>query len=212
MRKLEGLEACQNCLSRQYLENRGLICKLTGQNPTHEGECADFNLDEEFVRMAPVAEDEQMAQAYDVDRLIAEENLPAGLIAGLVAAVAGAIAWALISVSTGYQIGYMAIGMGFLVGYAVRKAGKGVSQIFGVMGAVLALFGCFLGDYLSMIGYVSKEYGLPYFETLQSVDFSFMMSTLFKNLLSMTALFYGIALFQGYKLSFRLQLNNGGNI
>lgn len=212
MRKLEGLEACRNCLSRQYVDGRGLVCKQTGNNPTHESECADFQLDEELVKMAPIPEDQQVAEAFDIDTLKKEENLPAGFLAGLAACVVGAVAWALVSVSTGYQIGYMAIGMGFLVGYAVRWAGKGVSQIFGAIGALFSVLGCFLGDFLSMVGYVSREYELPYFDALASIDMSLMISALIKNLFSMTILFYGFALFQGYKLSFRLQTKVGSEI
>ncbi|MCD7898461.1 MAG: hypothetical protein LUH22_00875 [Bacteroides sp.] len=213
MRKLEGIEACRNCLSRQYVNGKGLVCKQTGNKPVLEGVCTNFQLDEEFVKMAPVPEEELISvETFDEDILKKEENLPAGFFAGLAASIAGAIVWALISVSTGYQIGYMAIGMGFLVGYAVRWAGKGVSQVFGIVGAVLAVFGCFMGDFLSMIGYISREYDFSYFDALAATDIPFMITALVKNLFSMTALFYGFALFQGYKLSFRVQVKDGGKI
>lgn len=211
MRKLEGIEACRNCTSRNFVDGRGLVCKLTGNNPTLEEECANFTLDEELTRVAPIP-DEEVPEEIDMNVLRSEENLPKGLLFGLVACIVGAIVWALISVSTGYQIGYMAIGMGFLVGYAVRIGGKGVTPIFGVMGALLALLGCFLGDYLSVIGFVSSEIELPYMETLTSVPVGAVMEELLASLLSMTALFYGIALFEGYKLSFRIQIANGGQI
>lgn len=211
MRKLEGIEACRNCVSRDFVNGKGLVCKLTGNNPAVEGECADFVLDEELTKVAPIPE-EEVAEEIDMNVLKSEENLPMGLLAGLVACIIGAAVWALVSVSTGYQIGYMAIGMGFLVGYAVRIAGKGISPVFGIVGAALALLGCILGDYFSYIGYFASSEGLPYMETLALIPVGEMMEFLFENLLSMTALFYGIALFEGYKLSFRLQVKNGGKI
>src|SRR2546421_9964443 len=67
------------------------------------------------------------------------ENLPMGFMAGLVAAAIGAGLWALISIITGFQIGWMAVGVGFLVGWAVRLAAKGTHRAFGIMGALLAL-------------------------------------------------------------------------
>ena len=44
---------------------------------------------------------------------------------GLLAAAAGSVGWILISKLTGYQIGIVAIGIGYLVGKAVRKGAGG---------------------------------------------------------------------------------------
>src|SRR5438270_13589107 len=82
--------------------------------------------------------------------LRSEQNLPIGLLAGIFAALIGAIAWAIVTVTTEYQIGYMAIAVGFIVGYAVRL-GKGLDKIFGISGAILALFGCILGNIFSIV-------------------------------------------------------------
>ncbi|NDV82381.1 hypothetical protein [Bacteroides sp. 51] len=211
MRKLEGIEACRNCVSRNFVNGKGLVCKLTGENPTLESECTNFTLDEELTNIAPIPE-EEVAEEIDMNALRSEENLPMGILAGLLACLVGAAVWALVSVSTGYQIGYMAIGMGFIVGYAVRIAGKGVSQIFGIAGAALALLGCVLGDYFSIIGFIASDEGLGYMETLSLMPVGEMIDILIENLMSMTILFYGIALFEGYKLSFRLQVKSGGQI
>lgn len=211
MRKLEGIEACRNCISRNFVNGKGLVCKLTGENPTLETECTSFTLDEELTSIAPIPE-EEVAEEIDMNVLKSEENLPMGIIAGLIACLVGAAVWALVSVSTGFQIGYMAIGMGFIVGYAVRIAGKGVSPVFGVAGAALALLGCVLGDYFSYIGYIAADLELGYMETLTIMPVGEVMDLLIENLMSMTALFYGIAIFEGYKLSFRLQVKTGGQI
>jgi hypothetical protein len=53
-----------------------------------------------------------------------EKKLLLGGFAGLAAAILGAIIWAVVTVTTKYQIGYMAIGVGALVGFALR-IGKG---------------------------------------------------------------------------------------
>ena len=211
MRKLEGIEACRNCVSRNFVNGRGLVCKQTNNIPDFEGECADFIIDEELIKSAPLPE-ESVAEEINMEALLKEENLPSAIIWGLLASVAGAIIWGLISVSANIQMGIMAVGMGFIVGHVVRAKGKGIRPIFGIVGALLSLFGCFLGDFLSIIGFVAKEYNQPFIETLLHTDFGVMANALFKNLFSMTALFYGIALFEGYKLSFRLQIKEGGKI
>ena len=65
------------------------------------------------------------------------QNLVSGLVGGAGAALLGAVIWAAVTVMTGYQIGWMAVGVGFLAGYGVRKFGQGVDTIFGVVGAVI---------------------------------------------------------------------------
>lgn len=65
--------------------------------------------------------------------------------------------------STEYQIGYMAIAVGFLVGFVIRLTGKGIDKIFGISGAILAIFGCLLGNLLSNVGFIANAEGLRYF-------------------------------------------------
>lgn len=203
---------CRNCVSRDFVSGRGLICKRTGALPDFEEACESFQKDEKLEAVAPIPNPEVLSATASREQLLAEENFPVGILCGVVACLVGAIAWGLISVSTGYQMGYMAIGVGFLVGLAMRM-GKGVRPIFGMIGAALALLSCILGDYFSIVGYVAQEYGLSYMETLTSVPVADIASVLIDNLLSMTALFYGIAVYEGYKLSFSQQNQpEGGKI
>ncbi len=72
-----------------------------------------------------------------------------GFMAGLAAAAASAGVWALITIVINYQVVWMAVGVGFLVGWGVRLAGKGTHRAFGIMGALLALSGCAVGNLLA---------------------------------------------------------------
>ena len=203
---------CRNCVSRDFVTGRGLVCKRTNALPAFQGECADYQKDEELEKMAPTPRPEDYTVQLDRKQLLAEQNLPKGLLLGILACIVGAVAWCLISVSTGFQIGYMAIGVGFLVGYAVRQ-GKGVTPIFGIIGAALALVSCVMGDFFSIIGLIGKEYELSYWEMLTGLEVKEIVSMLTDNLASMTVVFYGIALYEGYKLSFREQKQpEGGKI
>src|SRR2546422_8431344 len=89
------------------------------------------------------------------------ENLPMGFMAGLVAAAIGAGLWALVTIVTGFQIGWMAVGVGFLVGWAVRVAGKGAHMAFGILGAALALGGCALGNLLAVAVIAARHFEVP---------------------------------------------------
>jgi hypothetical protein len=128
-------------------------------------------------------------------------NFLAALGAGLVAAIAGAAIWAAITVATGYQIGFMAIGVGFLVGYAVRVAGKGRGQRFAIAGAVLALAGCVLGNLLTVVGAVAETENLPFFSVLSKLTPSASIELLKLSFQPMDLLFYAIAVYEGFKVS-----------
>lgn len=137
------------------------------------------------------------------DKLRSEQNLTAALAAGAVASLAGALIWAALTVATGYQIGWMAVGVGFLVGLAVRFAGKGMDQVYGVVGAALALLGCLVGNYLSIVGFAADQMDLGYLEVLSSVPFGEILGVMQETFSPIDVLFYGLALYEGYKLSFR---------
>jgi len=137
--------------------------------------------------------------------LKAQQNLPLGIAAGLLSALVGAILWAVITVATQYQIGYMAIGVGYMVGFAVRKAGKGTTKIFGVVGAVCALLGCLSGNLLSTCGFIAREESVPLLDVIVPV---FSQPAIMVELLAITfspmdILFYGIAIHGGYKTALR---------
>jgi len=141
-----------------------------------------------------------------VEKAKLEQNLPLGIIAGAVAALAMAVVWAAITVATHYQIGYMAIAVGFGVGFAVRFAGKGIDMIFGISGAVLAFLGCVLGNFLSQVGFVANELEMSYFEVFKILSAPSVFIEVMKEAFHpMDVLFYGIAIYAGYRYAFRVK-------
>ena len=152
-------------------------------------------------QMTPV---EQIDVEQQLEQFRTEQNLPLGILGALGAAIIGAILWAAITVATEYQIGYMAIAVGFIVGFANRTLGKGVNQIFGIAGAVLAFFGCLLGNFFSIVGFVSKSENLGFFDTLSMIDYGMVPSIMMEAFSPLDILFYGLAIYQAYKISFRV--------
>lgn len=128
------------------------------------------------------------------------QNLGVAVLAGLVAAVIGAVLWAVLTVTTGYQIGFMAVGIGFLVGFAVRL-GHGTTKVFGVLGGTLALLGCLLGNFLSWIGFLARNQEVSVFSVLSATDMS-LLSAMIEAFGVMDLVFYGIAVYEGYRFSF----------
>lgn len=135
-----------------------------------------------------------------IDQLDIESNLIMGVIGGGVAMLVGAILWGVITYVTEYQIGYMAIGVGFLVGIAVRFFGKGKTPIYGISSAALALLGCVLGNLFFYSGFIAREEGVAFLE----VFFFFLFSPV--DLIElfviafdfMDILFYVLAAWVGY--------------
>ncbi len=132
-----------------------------------------------------------------------EQNLLMGSLSGFFAAIVGAGVWAAVTVATDYQIGWMAVGIGFLVGYAMRLAGKGIAPVFGAVSAVLSLLGCAVGNLLTFIWIIASAEGLPFMEVASQLNPAIVIEILTSTFEAMDILFYGLAAYFGYKTAFR---------
>jgi hypothetical protein len=142
-----------------------------------------------------------------IEQLEDQPNLFMGLIAGLVAMLVGAVVWGAITYFTEYQIGWMAIGVGFLVGAAVRFLGRGKTLTFGLSGAGLALIGCLLGNLIFYSGIIAREEGYRFLEIfwfllinpLAAIEV-FSMAFSFMDLV-----FYALAAYAGFSTAMDLK-------
>lgn len=132
-----------------------------------------------------------------------EQNLTMAVVYGLIAALLGAAVWAGVTIATEYQIGWMAVGIGFLVGIAVRAGGKGIDPIYGIVGAVLSLVGCTLGNLFTVAWFVAQQYGVPISDVLAGLDFNSAIELMSATFQIMDLLFYGLAIYFGYRYAFR---------
>jgi hypothetical protein len=138
-----------------------------------------------------------------MEELRSHQNLIGGAIAGFVASCIGAALWAGVTITTGMQIGWFAVGIGFFVGFAVRSVGKGLEPVFGYMGGGLALLGCLAGNLFAMIGLIAQSKGLPFLDVLTAMDLEAVVNLMVATFSPIDLLFYGIAVYEGYRLSFR---------
>jgi hypothetical protein len=122
-------------------------------------------------------------------------------VAGAVSAGVGAAIWAAVTVATKYQIGWMAVGVGFLVGLAVRKAANGGSQQCAVIAAAFALFGCALGNLLSACGFLAQQESVGFVDVLTHLNPDIAIRLMQATFSPMDVLFYGIAVYEAFKLS-----------
>jgi hypothetical protein len=132
-----------------------------------------------------------------------EGNFVAGISGGVIAAIIGAILWGIISIWIERQIGWMAIGVGALVGLGVRIFGKGTSAKFGIVGAILAILGCLAGNVVMIYIAISREYGLGIWEVVTNLSLKDVFEIQKELFELIDILFYALALYAGYRFSFR---------
>lgn len=130
-------------------------------------------------------------------------GFPGIVIAGTVAAVVGAAVWAVITRLTGFQIGFMAIGIGVLVGVAVRVASDQDGMEMGLLGGGLSLFGVVLGNLMAACAFIAKNNGIPFMQVLTDVltdpgTIGRVMRGWFSII---DLLFYGLAIYTGFKVA-----------
>lgn len=138
-----------------------------------------------------------------INDIRSQQNLAYGISAGLIASFVSAFLWALITAFTGYKIGWMSVGVGFLVGFAVRTFGKGIDTIYGVVGGSLSLLGCMIGNVLAVCIVASSALGVPVIAMLSKMNLGLAIKLLRLDFGPLDILFYGIAIYEGYKFSFR---------
>ncbi len=143
-------------------------------------------------------------QAFQ-ERLREEQNLFRGAAAGLLAALVGAVIWAIITYVTDYQIGWMAIGVAFVVGWVLRTFGKGVDKVFGYTGAGLALLGCVAGNLFAIAAVIAREESASLVQVFMFMVLNPAMDIelLAETFSPIDLLFYGFAIYYGYRYSFR---------
>jgi hypothetical protein len=143
----------------------------------------------------------------DVKLWIAEQrcrqSLSVSAAGGLLAAIVGALAWAAVSAVANAPVIWMSVGMGALVGGAIRVLGRGVDRSFGVLGAGLTLFACILGNCLANGTFVARDVGLSVTSLLTQISPHSLPRLIAATFHPADVLFYALALCLGYRFSFR---------
>ena len=168
---------------------------------TRVGQDVDPANDPEATPEQPVIDEQQAAMLMQT--FAEEQNLLVGTISGLLAALVGAGIWAGVTIATEYQIGWMAVGIGFLVGLAMRYGGKGIAPIFGWTAAVLSMFGCVVGNILTYTWYIADMEGMAFMDVLSQLNLAVVVGLLTSTFAAIDLLFYGLAVYFGYKTAFR---------
>lgn len=92
-------------------------------------------------------------------------SLVLAIAGGGIAAILGGVLWGWIAFGTGYEIGYVALGIGFICGFAVVLLSKGKKGVpFQIIALLTSILGIAVGKYTTFFfffkEFVEKEYGL----------------------------------------------------
>lgn len=107
--------------------------------------------------------------AADAERLLAQQSLRAAMTASLITLIVFSILWLLLSDVLGRVFPWFTVVLGYLVGHAVRRAGRGVSWPFPVVAALLAGLGSVFAKIVVAASVSADELGIGTLEVLQSV-------------------------------------------
>ncbi len=130
-----------------------------------------------------------------------ESNFMLAALCGILTALALVAMWAYITYFVNFQVGWMAVAVGYIIGYVIRIIGKGTTLGFGVLGAALSLLTCIAGNLFFIIICLSNDEHIPVLEVLKTIDFSSLISFYVQTFHAVDLMFYGIALYEGFKLS-----------
>lgn len=137
--------------------------------------------------------------------LESEQVLSMAIMGGVAAAIVGAGIWAAIAAAAASTLGWMAIGVGCLVAFAVRFLGKGVTNSFGIVGAIFALLGSLMGNVAVACIFVAEVRPISFGQALMAAILhpSFAGELLGSTFRFWYLLYYGIAIGIGFWFSFR---------
>lgn len=130
-----------------------------------------------------------------------QDNLAAGVAAGLAAVLLAILLWSALTMATGHNLVFAALGVGFMVGGAVRVGGNGGGAIFGAVGATLSLLGCAMGDVMAACAYTAHLENLPLAEVVEQLNPSLVGEILVAGARPLDLFLFAVAAYEGYKLS-----------
>ncbi|HAA24370.1 MAG TPA: hypothetical protein DCR93_34765 [Cytophagales bacterium] len=196
---------------------KGIVCSLTNEYATFEGECADFKPEPSTSPPSLVQDNrppvvQEVDSRYETIQALPEETLKHlrehqdftyAVIGGALGVLVSALLWAVVTVVADAQIGYMALAVGIIVAFGVRLFGAGVDAKFGYLGAGLAVLGCLLGNLFAQVVFIAEEVNIAFIQAFQLLNAELIADIFIETFSPIDLLFYGLAGWEGLKFSLR---------
>ena len=107
--------------------------------------------------------------AADGERLVRAQSFRNAVVAGLIVLIVFCVLWVSVSALTNRVFPWMTVVLGAMLGFAIRRAGRGVDWPFAVLAAAMALFGSIISNIVLAASTTAESYGMGTVEILRSV-------------------------------------------
>ena len=107
--------------------------------------------------------------AVDPRRLIREQSFRNAFYASLIAIIIFSILWVMVTKLTDRVLPMMTIVLGFLLGLAVRRAGRGLDWRFPLLAAVMTVLGALISNVVVAASGTAEEFGTTTLHILRRV-------------------------------------------
>ena len=119
------------------------------------------------------------------------QSLRNAMTAGLIAIIVFCMLWIALTSITNRVFPWMTVLLGAMLGFAVRRAGRGVDWRFPTLAAVLALLGALLGNVAVAAAYTAETFDTGTLQVLRSVT-SMTWPVFFDEVLTAADGFYAV--------------------
>ncbi|MBD3421601.1 MAG: hypothetical protein GF398_15910 [Chitinivibrionales bacterium] len=140
------------------------------------------------------------------DRFRKHENLVMGILAGVGAALVCLALWAVVAIVLKLSIVWVGVGLAFGVSFAIRFAGKGVDQLYGIISAAITVIANLCGILITAVSLLSNQGGKTIMEVAASLTpdlAATLISAMFKTSLPTFFLAMVISIAAAYYFAFK---------
>jgi hypothetical protein len=137
-----------------------------------------------------------------VDGVKPGNQLILATVSGIAMAVICALFWTTVAFFAGPQLDYLAVGVGALVGLAVRFSGKGTTPVYGLVAMTLTLIGSVTGNILGVIASGAHQH-LDVFGVAQRVNLADVIMSILTQATLMTYLVFIVGMVLAYLVAVR---------
>jgi hypothetical protein len=127
----------------------------------------------------------------DGERLVRAQSLRNATTAGLIAIIVFCMLWIALTSITNRVFPWVTVLLGAMLGFAVRRAGRGVDWRFPALAAVLTLLGAFIGNVVVAAAYTAETFDIGTFQVLRAVT-SMTWPVFFDEVLTAADGFYAV--------------------
>jgi hypothetical protein len=111
----------------------------------------------------------QGVSSADGQRLINAQSLRSAIVASLIVIIVFSILWIALTSLLNQIFPWMTVVLGFLLGFAIRLAGRGVDWRFPLLASILAIAGSLASNIVVAASVTAEAFGTGTLQVLQSV-------------------------------------------